>query len=111
MSRLLKVSQLQGDVCPACGAINKSKITQSRVSTRISNRTHADTQGLIKRFHVCDECGYTGRDNPDNISFNTIAVREDELQRLLVLANTFLTLHQKTSEKLILLNLSQCLNS
>ena len=108
MSELLRVSQLQGDVCPRCGAINKSKIIRTSISTRIGDHIYGGTEGLVKRFHVCDECGYTGRkDSSDGLPFNTIAVREDELQRLLLVTNTFLILHQKTSEKLTLLNLNQ----
>ncbi|MEO1256849.1 MAG: hypothetical protein AAFY41_18455 [Bacteroidota bacterium] len=110
MSRLLKVSQLQGDVCPKCGSINQSKITRTGLSTRIGNHNYGYPQGLVKRSHSCDACGYTGRDNDDgDIPFNTIAVREDHLQQLLILANTFLLFHQKASKELVdspLLNLT-----
>ena len=100
MSSLLRVSQLQGDVCPRCGSVNKSKITQTHISSRIGKRNHKNTLGLVKRFHVCDHCGYTGRDNSDDIPFNTIAVREDYLKELLLIMNELLNLHQSTSVEL-----------
>ncbi|EKU97933.1 hypothetical protein Lepto7375DRAFT_7191 [Leptolyngbya sp. PCC 7375] len=99
MSSLLRVSQLQGDVCPKCGAISTSKITQTHLSTRIGKRNHKNTLGLVKRFHVCGNCGYTGRDdldNPDNIPFNTIGVREDQLQYLIALNNSLLISYQSS---------------
>lgn len=81
------LSQFIGDKCPNCGAIRRSKITKSSLSTRIGNRIYPNVTGLVKRFHVCIECGYSGRDTKDKHSdmpvFNTIAIREDQLIRLL----------------------------
>ena len=84
MSELLRASQLLGDVCPQCGAIKKSSTPYTCVSTRIGNRNISSMEGLVKRFHRCKVC---------EARFNTIAIREDQLEQLLSLINELLKIH------------------